>query len=190
MANRVSTTNPIMESDTNILIMLGVLIDSVSNEDDVILFKEIVSSGRFYEEFGKILIDNGEIEETTNRDDLRGFVKEVTFSTIFSKNSAIKYVNSIKIFQRAFPNVYEIIKYVKESHHPTLAVVLQNLEADLILHKTCKIISEERPDVLTYTLHDSIITTEDNVPYVQEVMTKVLRKNIGVAPTLKVERWE
>jgi hypothetical protein len=190
MAERVSVTNPIMESDSTILIMLGVLIDNVSNEEDVILFKEIVSSGRFYEEFGRILIENGEIEETTNPDDLRNIIKEVTFSTIFSKNSSIRYVNSIKIFQRVFPNVYEVIKYVKESHHPTLAVVLQNLEADLILHKACKIISAERPDVLTYTLHDSIITTEDNVDYVQGIMTKVLKKSIGVAPTLKVERWE
>ena len=86
--------------------------------------------------------------------------------------------------------MYKVIKYVKESHHPALAVVLQNLEADLILHKVCKIISEERPDVLTYTLHDSIITTEDNVDYVQGIMTKVLKKSIGVAPTLKVEKWE
>lgn len=190
MVERVATTNPMMESDSTILIMLGVLIDTVSHEDDVILFKEIVSSGRFYEEFGKILIENGEIDETTNLYDLREMVKEVTFSTIFSKNSSIKYVNSIKIFQRVFPNVYEVIKYVKESHHPTLAVVLQNLEADLILHKTCKIIAEERPDVLTYTLHDSIITTEDNVDYVEKIMSKVLKKNIGVAPSLKVERWE
>ena len=190
MAERVSETNPIMESDSTILIMLGVLIDTVSNEEDVILFKEIVSSGRFYEEFGKILIENGVIEETTNHNDLRKMVKEVTFSTIFSKNSSIKYVNSIKIFQRIFPNVYEIYRAIKQNEHRTLACLLQNLEAKLVLHTACKIISEERPEIPLFTLHDSIVTTKGNEKYVYQVLYDVLFNAIGVPPTLKYEEWK
>ena len=187
IAQRVSNTNPIMEPDSSILIMLGVLIDNISQEEDVLEFRRIVASGRFYEEFGRILIQNGEIDESEN---IREHVKEITFSTFFSKNSSERYINSIKVFKRTFRNVYEVFRYIKHSHHPTLAVILQNLEADLILHKACKIIAEERPDVFIATLHDSIITTEDNVEYVKSIMYNVLRQNIGIAPALKIERWE
>lgn len=191
MAERIASSNPTIEpQDMTIHIMLGVLVDGVSNEEDVNLFKEIVSSGNFYEKFGEILIENNEIEELDNTDELRKMVKGITFSTLFSENSLIRYLNSIKIFQRTFPNVYEVIRSIKENHHPTLAVTLQNLEADLVLHRACKIISEKKPDIPIFTLHDSIITTEENIEFVQSVLKNVLKENIGIAPNLKIERWE
>lgn len=189
MQDRIIQAHPILESDSSLIIMLGVLIDKISKESDVQLFKEIVSSGRFYEEFGKILNENGEIEETSLAE-IKGAAKEITFSTLFSKNSSIKFIKSIQLFQKQFPNVYEVLKFIKNGHHPTLAVVLQNLEADLVLHKTCKIITEERPEIPLFTLHDSIITTEDNVEYVEQKLKEILKKYIGAEPTLKIERWE
>lgn len=170
-------------------IMLGVLIESISEEKDVILFKSIVSSGKFYEEFGKVLEDSGEFVDI-EKEDIRGHVKDITFSTLFSKNSAIRYKNSIRIFKKIFPNVYKVIKEIKQEKHNTLAVVLQNLEADLVLHKACKKISQERPDIPIFTLHDSIITTEENTEYVQSVLKSILKKHIGIEPNFKVERWE
>ena len=161
----------------------------MAKEPDVLQFKDIVSSGRFYEEFGKILKENGEIPNIPDNE-VKSAAKEITFSTLFSKNSSIRFVKSIQLFRQQFPNVYELIKYIKEGNHPTLAVVLQNLEADLVLHKTCKLISESNPEIPLFTLHDSIITTEENVEFVREKMVEVLTQFIGLAPTLKIERWE
>ena len=98
----------------------------------------------------------------------------------------------MKVFRNVFPNVYEIFKLIKigKGHHNTLAILLQHLEATLVLHKACKIIFEERPDIPIFTLHDSIITTEGNEDYINEVLTNVLTQAIGIAPKLKVERWE
>lgn len=189
MQGRIIETHPLIESDSSIIIMLGVLIDKISKKPDVLLFKNIVSSGRFYEEFGKILKENGEIEEVSDSE-LKSAAKEITFSTLFSKNSSIKYIKSIQIFQKQFPNVYEVLKYIKEGHHPTLAVILQNLEADLVLHKTCKLITKEHPEIPLFTLHDSIITTEENVEYVNQKMAEILKQFIGAEPTLKIEKWE
>jgi len=174
------------QSDT---IMLGVLIESISQEEDIILFKSIVSSGQFYEEFGRLLKENGEFIDVPESK-MRETVKDITFSTLFSKNSAIRYRNSIKIFERTFPNVYKVIKKIKENKHNVLAIALQNLEAELVLHKTCKKISEERPDVPIFTLHDSIVTTEENIEYVQSALHSVMKENISVEPNFKVERWE
>ncbi|MBB6332999.1 hypothetical protein HNP24_004002 [Chryseobacterium sediminis] len=170
-------------------IMLGVLIYSISREDDVLLFKRIVSSGKFYEEFGKILKNNGEFENISD-DNLRKEVKNITFSTLFSNNRAISHSNYIKIFKRIFPNVYKVLKYVKKGQHNTLAIVLQSLEADLVLQKACKRINTDKDDIPLFTLHDSIITTEENVEYVKYVLVQVMKENIGVKPNLKIERWE
>lgn len=79
---------------------------------------------------------------------------------------------------------------IKSKSHPTLAVILQNLEADLILNQTCKIISEKNSEIPLYTLHDSIITTEENVEFVQNEMISVLSQNLGISPSIKVEEWK
>lgn len=184
MKERLERINPKLDT-----IMLGVLIHSISKEEDVLLFKRIVSSGKFYEEFGKILKDNGEFEDISD-DNLRKEVKNITFSTLFSNNKAISYSNYIKIFQRIFPNVYKVLKYIKKGQHNTLAIVLQSLEADLVLHKACKRIDMDKPDIPLFTLHDSIITTKENVEYVKSVLTHIMKENIGAKPNLKIERWE
>lgn len=168
--------------------VLGI-IEKLSHKDDVKKFREIVSNGNFYEEFAAILLENGDLQDVSE-DDMRDIVKEITFSTIFSKNNAIRYNDAIRLFKKNFPNVYEIISEIKRNYHPTLAVILQNLEADLFLNKCCKIISENRPDIPLFTLHDSIITTEENIEYVESIILQVLTESIGVKPKLKIERWE
>jgi len=82
-----------------------------------------------------------------------------------------------------------MIKYGK-GHHNTLPILLQRFEANLVLHKACKIISENRQEIPILTLHDSIITTEENVNYVYNILKNVLTDAIGLPPELKVERWD
>jgi len=164
-------------------------IEKLSHKDDIKKFREIVTNGNFYEEFAALLIENGELQDVP-KDKIRDVVKEITFSTIFSKNYAIRNNDAIRLFKRNFPHVYEIISEIKRNHHPTLAVILQNLEADLFLNKCCKIISENKPDIPLFTLHDSIITTEENIEYVESIILQVLTESIGVKPKLKIERWE
>lgn len=183
--------NPKLISNINYPIMLVEKIRRIKNAPDVILYKRYVSSGRFYENFGRILVENGLIENASDSI-LRAKAKEITFSSIYSPNTSIGYNESIKLFKRQFPNVFEIFKTIKQgqNNHRAFSICLQRLEAELVLHKICKRISEERPDVVIFSIHDSIITTEDNVEYVKSVMYNVLEENIGASPTFKVERWE
>lgn len=165
-------------------------INSVSKEKDVIQFQGFINSGQFYEEFGKVLQSKGIIEHSCDSDSLRKIAKNITFCVLFNTNYAIRYNDSVKIFESLFPNVYKIMSMIKLKCHPTLAVILQNLEADLILNQTCKIISEKNPEIPLYTLHDSIITTEENVEFVQNEMISVLSQNLGISPSIKVEEWK
>ena len=160
-----------------------------SNKEDVQLFRKIVSSGEFYEKFSEILKSAGELENEPNKD-MRSFVKDITFSSIFSKNTSARYNKAIVLFKKTFPTVYKIISKIKKERHATLAIILQRLESELFLQKCCKIIYEERPDIPIFTLHDSIITTKENIEYVKSIIEKVLLEHINAKPHLKVERWE
>jgi len=191
MVERITTvlTRNKLNSEV-ITIMLGVLIKSIESEEDVLLFKGIVQSGKFYEEFGKILVENGIIENGSDPKKIRKIVKEITFQTFFSKNISVRYLENVKIFKEFFPNVYKVFCGIKETHHPTLAIILQNLEADLILHQVCTFIKTSRPQIPLFTLHDSIITTEEHVKYVQKVMQRILKTHLGTAPELDTKPWE
>lgn len=150
-------------------------------------FIDIVKSGQLYGEFADLLLEKGIIEDDGN---LRKQAKKIIFSSFFSPNQAIAYNDAMVIFKEQFPDVYEIYRAIKQGKHRTLACTLQNLEAELVLHKACKIISEKRPEIPLFTLHDAIITTEGNEEYVKEVLYDVLLNAIGIPPTLKLERWE
>lgn len=162
-------------------------VDCAKNSENINNYIEIVKSGQLYEEFGRILLERRVI---TDDIPIREQAKTIIFSSIFSPNKAIGYNQAMKIFKEIFPDVYEIYRSIKQNEHRTLACLLQNLEAKLVLHNACRIISEERPEIPLFTLHDSIITTKGNEEYVYQVLYDVLLNAIGIPPTLKYEEWE
>jgi hypothetical protein len=162
-------------------------VNNAKNSKNINNYIEIVKSGQLYEEFGKILLERRVITDDTP---VRKQAKTIIFSSIFSPNQAIAYNQEMKIFKEVFPDVYEIYRSIKQNEHRTLACLLQNLEAKLVLHIACKIISEERPEIPLFTLHDSIITTEGNENYVYQVLYDVLLIAIGIPATLKFEKWK
>lgn len=162
-------------------------VKNASESENVNHYIEIVKSGQLYEDFGEILLRKGIITDDTS---VRKQAKTIIFSSIFSPNQSISYNQSIKVFKEYFPDVYEIYRSIKQNEHRTLACLLQNLEAKLVLNTACKIISEKHPEIPLFTLHDSIITTTGNEQLVYEVLFDVLLNAIGIPPTLKYERWE
>lgn len=150
------------------------------------LYKRLVVSGRFYEEFAKILKDDPYYPKTAVT---REEAKNVVFSAIFSPNRAICHNQAVVLFQRHFPDVYKVFSLIKRSNHNSLACLLQSVEAKLVLHKACRIISDERPDLPIFTLHDSIVTTKGDEEYVHNILNSVLLEAIGEKPTLKYEPW-
>ena len=189
--NTILSINPKLNSKSY-PIMLVKRIKEISSTDNTKLFIEVVSNGKFYEDFGLILKQRKVIEEDFDEGATRKKAKGITFSTFFSPNMAIAYKEEIKIFRSIFPSIFEVFKLIKlgKGKHNTLAILLQHLEATLVLHRACKIISQERPEIPIFTLHDSIITTVGNEKYVHDILASVLLDAIGIAPKLKVERWQ
>lgn len=162
--------------------------DSNKRSKNVEQFIELVSNGVFYEEFGKLLYNKGYIDDNN----IRKQAKIITFRTFFSPNQHIGFSKEIKAFQNMFPDVYKIFSLIKsgKQQHNTLACLLQNFEARLVLGIACKTISDNFSEAPIFTLHDSIITTESNVDIVEKIMRETLIKNVGVVPTLQIEKWK
>ena len=70
------------------------------------------------------------------------------------------------------------------------AILLQSIESEIVLHRCCRRIWEEADhQVPIFTIHDSIVTTSENVGYVRDVLMQELTFCIGVKPTLAIEEW-
>lgn len=183
--------NPRLTSQHNFPIMLVENITKVKNQSDVKNYINVVTQGKFYEQFAEILIENSLFEGDIEDSLIRKKVKEITFASLYSPNTAIGHNPEVKIFADVFPGVYSIIKIIKTGHgeHSAYSILLQRLEAELILDKICKRINKAYPNIPIFTIHDSIITTEEYIPVVTNFMRKIMKINIGASPVLKIEEW-
>lgn len=181
--------NPIFCEDFNYMNFINIL-NNLGLQKDTKQFLEIISKGHIYENFGCVLQNHSLIDIHLDSKEVRKKAKRILINLLFSKNDYWHFRDHAKVLKTTFPSIYEAYYMLKHEKHNTLACFLQNLEAKLVLHKACKIISEERPDLPIFTIHDSIVTTEGNEEYVNGVLHEVLNRHIGLPPSLKNEKWD
>ena len=89
-----------------------------------------------------------------------------------------------EIFKKLFPSVANIISYYKKVNYKDLAIELQRVEADIMINSVVPRLAEKKIFVLT--IHDSILTTPDNVELVKEIIMNEFKK-YNLHPTLKIK---
>lgn len=188
MQERISMYSVKYNSDY--FIMLGDLIKRNSNKPDTLLFKNKVLSGEIYLWFGKELQEMGIIERKFDDVELKFIAKKELLKSLFNRNQAIGREVVQWAFRKLFPSVYEVFEFVKRSNHKALACVLQNLEAEIVLHKACFELALKYPDLLLLTIHDSIATTTENIRLVYEVLSKHLAEALEHPVKLEIENWD
>jgi hypothetical protein len=131
----------------------------------------------------------------------RDDVKTIIFKLFFSSNREDVNADNhwlMVYFRKKFPQVARVLKIIKmqyrglneEKQHGRLARLLQSIESEIILHRCCKRIWEEKPwRIPIFTIHDSIATTIEHQDYVKSVMEDELTRCIGISPSLSVESW-
>ena len=173
------------------------LIGRKQNKADVLKYREITSNGQYYEEFGKILQTKGLIPSDV--EDVRKFAKTATFSSFFARNSDARFIKAMGLFRASFPNVYTIFSKIKFEHKGTkradklynaLSVSLQTFEAELFLNRICRKINEINPEIVIFTIHDSVVTTPEYVEIVQQIIDGEIYNAIGINPKFNVEHWQ
>lgn len=145
---------------------------SIPEYSDLRLYKELTEKGTFYE----FMMDKLSIKEERDKFKVRMFRKIFYGQEIKSEERTQ--------FESIFPEVSKIISYYKRVDYKKLAVALQSEEAELMLDKILPKLAEKKIFVLT--IHDSILTTQDNIELVKEVIMSEF-KNKGLQPTLKIK---
>ena len=61
-----------------------------------------------------------------------------------------------------------------------------------MLNVITKRIARERKNLPIFTIHDSIVTTDEegNAAYIQKVMEEEFTKAIGFSPMFEIEHWD
>lgn len=169
--------------------MLVNFIRDHSQSPDVLLYRDLVLSGRIYEHFEDVLRRDGLVAGEGPA--LRKLVKKELFTAFFSHNKAVCFENSygLRAFKSTFPNVYNVFTMIKSEAHSTLACVLQNLEAELVLHGACKDIASLNSEIPLFTIHDSIATTSEHINLVSQKLSERIFAAIDAEPQIKIEIW-
>lgn len=123
----------------------------------------------------------------TNRKDL----KAIIFTVLFTDNRFFgqKDAEPKRLFQSLFPNVYKLFSMIKAKDSTTLPILLQTIEAKLILDLVVKRLSKELPNVPLFTIHDSVCCPVGYEDKLAMIMKEEIANAIGIAPTLKYDYW-
>jgi hypothetical protein len=183
----IPTSLPLLSNNNksylSTIIMLVKTLQKSDNEK-VKEYIDMVNTGCFYEKINEKLYPEALF--------VKQKIKEMIFTVFFSKNSFIKLPQAkTKIdFRDNFPEIYEIFRQIKVKNHTALAHILQRIESELIIQNVCKRISEERPDLPIFTIHDSVATIVGNEKYVSLIIKEETKRLTGLNVKLGLEYWD
>jgi hypothetical protein len=148
-------------------------------------YTKLVISGELYEYF---------IDEWRSRRKkrlTRDEAKKIMFTIFFSPDVMVEsfLTPHARLFQELFPRIFDLFNKIKAQSHNTLAILLQNIESQAMLHQICARIAAEHPSIPIFTIHDSVVTTSGNEQVIKAIMQDELEKITGLLPTLKIEEW-
>lgn len=177
-------------------IMIQDFVSEANNQEEFDRYKSLVSSGKFYEEIMRLY------KEVDGKEMSRDEAKTTMLSIIFAPNSGLPRHISPKLAKfirtNAFPKVSELLSIIKQKDkayddkkpHARLSCLLQNIESHIILNVVCWRIWEERKgQIPIFTIHDSIVSTTENIEYIEYVVKEEFRRLIGVEPQVAIEEW-
>jgi hypothetical protein len=124
-------------------------------------------------------------------DEKREF-KNLFFSIIYGSNHKSKESESYvfrNVFKEYFKRVYQVFYHIKVGDRGKLPIILQSIESEIILKRIATRIAKEKPDVPIFTLHDNVVTVEEEGKYVYKVVKDEFMAITGLKPSLRQEIW-
>lgn len=121
----------------------------------------------------------------------RNEVKKCFLKSLYSSNRYIHQDEALpkRAFQELFPGPYAIFSAVKKNSKEQLPLILQAIEAYLILDVICKRISLETKDCFFYTVHDSIAYSERYKQLINDIIIDEFKNKLNITPRIGDENW-
>ena len=90
--------------------------------------------------------------------------------------------------ERLFPSIVIFMNALKEDDYKYPSLLLQAIEAHLILEVVTKSLAKKYPHMPMLTIHDSVITDEEHKQLLKDQIDQTYIDEIGFKPTLAVEK--
>ena len=145
----------------------------VLNKKEIEKYRILTQGGTIYELF----VDSFNIS--------RQDAKKLFLAVMYSPNKSKNYREEKKVFQKEFPTIYKLICKLKSRNYKGLSIALQQLESEIFIDIIARMIIEL--DIITYTVHDSVIVLKAHKKEVLELMIKVFIQYFNEQPSFKVE---
>ena len=174
------------------------------NQNELKRYEKLVLEGKFYDHLIDIC-NNEANSEFFSRPLIRDDVKELMFYIFFSSNYYNLETEILKIdgkekefvwkipkhiFGNEFPSIYKLFKLIKRHNKSRLPLILQRIESYAVLDKIYARIKNEYPTIPLLTIHDSMVSTVENLDLIKKIMEEEIFKFTGYTPNLKKEIWQ
>jgi hypothetical protein len=152
-------------------------------ENDIEHFYNLCIEGRLYKHF--VEIHNAKRRsKKLDKDQMKNKVLIFLMDDNDSHNNTVR-----SIFTKHFPNVLGMMERIKEQRYQNMGILLQCLESHTFLDVVARKLHDEY-QIPFCTIHDCIITTEENIDIVTKVIMEAFDQEFGVQPNLKVTCWQ
>ena len=157
----------------------------IANQDKFDSYRKLVFDD-LYVGMAEILKSKS-VNIATDRDSL----KDMMYMVLYSSNKFLNGNQGLpkRIFKELFPEVYEVFKMYKSAGQENLPILLQKIEAVLILDKAAKTIAKAQPGMPLFTIHDSIVCPTDKTEFCKNIIVAEAIKYLGFEPKLKIDLW-
>jgi len=162
----------------------------VSHCQDIMNYISLTVLGELYD---YLVIEFAKEGLNLNRDKTKKKVLLILFSANPMPRNEVNR-KCKQIFKKCFPTVFRIFNKLRGSekgdhfeNFKRFSILLQSIESYLILDIILRRIYKELPGVPAISIHDSIMTTADNVEAVHKIMLDELRAFVGYEPRIEVE---
>ena len=147
-------------------------------------FKKLVQNGKLYEficyKFFNKHITKGGIDRFSTRAKTKQEFMHMMYHNPKVPHSKAKAV--FADFEHLFPTEASVMNLMKKRKYNDFPIILQKLEAQMLLHRVAKRVYDVNPDIPLFTIHDSILTTKQHASTLKCILEDEYQKLLGFIP--------
>ena len=155
-------------------------------------FELLVRTGKLYKFIANHFTGHFIMKDGFDRFDSRNKAKVEMLRIMYfdTKKADYKFYKPFKRFQQIFPAEAKVITALKSRRYEDFPMLLQSLEAQIMLKEIALRVSKELPEAPLFTIHDSLLTTGKYKAKVKQIMIEAYRKHLAFDPAIEVKNLE
>jgi hypothetical protein len=149
--------------------------------EDIDLYRRETSNGNFYSFLNK------PFERALNKPLSEKEVKGIVFEIFFSRNNYnSKELKLCKVaFAEIFPTLNNLMFEIKKVKHNSFAILMQKIEAHIMLNIIATKIIDQHPNTPIFTIHDSIMCMEKDKMFIKQILIKEIESFTNIEVTIR-----